>query len=177
MTTEKQIAIANMIIATGLVSKVYHSCQLLRDDQSQRFYPVYQRGAEQPYIGIDDTKGMFAYIRGNGDTTAAMAKIGSCPTTYDMAAPVRVVFFNDYEKRDFNTLVTKLSSFTFLGGLKLTRIITDTHRLLREEQPTFQHSFDGLTFYVAFDITINFLHLPSDCEQKDCVTWPNPICK
>lgn len=177
MTTAQQIIIANKILETGLVTAVYHSCQRLRDEQSQRFFPVYQKGAELPYVGIDDAKGLFAYIRSNGDMVAKVSRVGSCLNTYDMSAPLRVVFFNDHERRNFEYLVLQLSAFTFMPGLALTRIITDAQQLLRDEQPTFNHNFDGGTFYVAFDITINFLLLPNDCEQKPCEVQPNPICK
>lgn len=176
MTTEHQINIAKEILKTGLVSRVFHSCHLLRDEQAQQFFPVYKRGEDQPYIGIDDSKGLFAYIRANGDATPRDAKLGGCLHNYDMLAPLRVVFFSDNEKRDFNVLTTQLAAFTFVPPVKLVRIITDTHRLLREEQPIYTHSFDGQTFYIAFDITINFLLLPSHCEQKNCVAFPNPIC-
>lgn len=175
MTTEKQIEIANAILATGLVKKVFHSCQLLRNDQSQTMYPAYQKGAEWTYSGIDDTHGLFAYIRTNGDIIGAPFKLDSCGRTYTMTAPLRVVFFNDNEDRDQDELIRKMGSFTFLKNVNLVRIITDKFRLVREESPIFREHFDGKTFYAAFDVAVTFILLPSDCERDICIIHPNPL--
>lgn len=177
MTTDIQLRIADAIIATGLVSKVYHSCQQLRNDQNQRLYAAYKSGNEFLYAGIDDTKGMFAYIRNNGDINATQLKVASCSHSYDINAPLRVVFFSDHEEKDFNFLIERLSSFTFLDVVTLQRVIDDKWRLIREESDIFRERFDGKTFYVAFDVIANFVLLKNTCEQDACPTFPNPICK
>lgn len=177
MTTDAQIIIANKILETGLVSRVYHSCTLLKDEQSGRFFPVYKKGAEMPYTGIDDAKGLFCYIRSNGNMGAQVNRVASCEQSYDISAPMRVVFFSDNERRDFGQLVKQLAIFTFMPGLALAAIITDSYRLLKDEQPEFMHAFDGETFYIAFDITINFLLLSGACEAAACKAYVNPICK
>lgn len=174
MTTLQQIAIAEQIIKTGLVTKVFHSCQLLSDDQ-KKLYPAYQRGAEFTYTGIDDAKGLFAYIRNNGDLVGVPLKIQSCSRSYDMAAPLRVVFFNDNEDRNHEDLITKLAPLSFLTGVTLQRIITDKYRLVREESDIFRERFDGKTFYVAFDLLVAFLLLPSTCPTNVCETFVNPV--
>lgn len=175
MTTAKQIQIAEAIIATGLVGKVFHTCQLLKNENGQTMYPAYQRGAEFTYAGIDDAKGLFGYIRTNGDQIGVPFKMNSCGRTYTMTAPMRVVFFNDGEDRDHEELVRQLSTFTFIESVTLVRIITDKFRLVREESNLFRERFDGKTFYVAFDITVTFVLLPSDCERKECLVYPNPV--
>lgn len=175
MTTKQQIGIAEAIIKTGLVSKVFHSCEQLKTPDSQLLYPAYKRGGEYVYTGIDDTKGLFAYIRNNGDAVGVPLKIDSCSKSYTMTAPLRVVFFNDYEKRDFNELTTWLSSFTFLTNVNLVRVITDKFRLTREESPLFRESFDGQTFYIAFDVTVSFVLLASECDPNYCQTYLNPV--
>lgn len=175
MTTAKQIEIANAIIATELVTKVFHSCQLLRNQESQILYPAYQRGAEFTYAGIDDTRGLFAYIRTAGDMVAVPLKIQSCARTYEVTAPLRVVFFNDNESRDHEELVRQLAAFTFLTGVNLVRVITDKFRLIREESSLFREKFDGKTFYIAFDVSLTFILLPSDCETTECLVNTNPI--
>lgn len=175
MTTEKQIGIAEAIIATGLVSKVFHSCQLLKTQESQTLYPAYQIGAEFTYAGIDDTRGLFAYIRTNGDTTSVPFKIDSCRRAYTITAPLRVVFFNDNETRDHGELTRQLGTFAFLSGVTLVRIITDKFRLVREESQLFREKFDGQTFYIAFDISLTFVLSSSDCESKVCQVYANPV--
>jgi len=177
MTTDKQIEIANTILATGLVSQVFHSCEMLRDETNNVLYPAYPKGNEYTYAGIDDAKGLFAYIRTNGDQVGVPLKITSCSRSYDMDAPMRVVFFSDNEGRNHEELVRKLSSFTFMNGITLQRVITDKWRLIREESPIFRSRFDGKTFYVAFDVLVAFILLPSDCQTDLCVTHPNPLKK
>jgi hypothetical protein len=175
MTTKKQIEIAEAIINTGLVSKVFHSCQLIKDDNFVTQYPVYRQGKEYVYAGLDDTKGLFAYIRQNGDSAGVPLKIQSCGRSYDMDASLRVVFFNDNEERDQDDLLTKLSSFTFLTGVTLQRIIVDKFRLVKEESQIFRQRFDGKTFYAAFDVLVSFILLPSDCVSDPCVVYKNPV--
>lgn len=138
-------------------------------------FPVYKKGAEFVYTGIDDTRGLFAYIRENGDISSQPLKIQSCQKAYQVTAPLRVVFFHDSDKRDFGILTQQLSSFTFLQFVNLVRIITDKNRLIIEESPIFRERFDAKTFYVAFDITVKFDLMPSDCEVDNCKPIINPI--
>src|SRR3989304_5780785 len=175
MTVKQQIAIAEEIVKTGLVTKVFHSCQLLKDEQSRTLYPASQRGAEYTYAGIDDAQGLFAYIRVNGDIQGVPIKITSCNGSYTMTAPLRVVFFNDNEDRNQDDLVRRLSAFTFMRNVALVRIITDKWRLVREESSVFREKFDGKTFYAAVDINATFIHLPSDCADEACIVYPNPV--
>ena len=175
MNTAKQIEIAEEIIRTGLVGKVFHSCQLLKNDQLQTLYPAYQVGAEFTYAGIDDTRGLFAYIRTNGDIVSVPFKVQSCARAYTITVPLRVVFFNDNESRDHAELVRQLGTFAYLSGVTLVRIITDKFRLVREESSLFRAKFDGQSFYVAFDISLTFVFSASDCESKVCQVYPNPV--
>lgn len=174
MTTEKQIEIAQKILSTGLVKKVFHSVQLLTNENGI-MHPAYPKGGEFTYAGIDDTHGLFGYIRTNGDMAGVPLKIGSCIHAYTMTIPLRVVFFNDSEDRDFEWLTTKLISFTFQKSVSLNRIITDKYRLKQEESPIFREKFDGKTFYIAIDIFITLPLKPSDCETDDCIVHPNPL--
>lgn len=173
MTTEKQIEIAENILAGGLVKKVFHSVQLLTGENG-RMYPAYPKGGEYSYSGIDDTHGLFAYIRANGDFVGTPFKIGSCGHTYGMTIPLRIVFFNDGEDRNHEFLTTKLSAFTFMHNVTLNKIITDKYRLRSEESPIFREHFDGKTFYIAIDVFISVILKPSDCETDDCIVYPNP---
>lgn len=175
MITIKQIEIAQAIADGGLVKKVFHSCQLLKDDQHRTLYPAYKKGAEYTYTGIDDAIGLFCYIRSNGDIVSTLLKIASCGKNYQIIAPLRAVFFNDAEDRDFDFLIAKLSAFTFLQGVSLVKIVTDKYRLVNEESDIFRERFDGKTFYIAIDFTITLQLMPNDCESPDCSIYPNPI--
>jgi hypothetical protein len=175
MTTDLQIEMAKQILASGLVTNVYHNSQLIRDQADSQLYPAYQVGEEFLYVGVDDTKGLFCYIRTNGDLAGLPLKVASCARSYDMNAPLRVVFFNDHEERNHEQLITQLSKLTFLTGVTLQRIITDKYRLAKEESPLGRIKLDGNTFYVAFDVLAHFVLLPSTCEPTPCIVHPNPI--
>lgn len=175
MTTIQQIEIAQAILAGGLVKKVFHSVQLLRDENNNITYPAYPKGAEFVYSGIDDTHGLFAYIRTNGDYTGVPFKITSCARSYTMTAPMRIVFFNDGEDRDHEELIRQISVFTFMQNVNLVRIVKDKYRLVKEESPLFRASIDAKTFYVAIDVNVTFILLPSDCADSKCIVYPNPL--
>lgn len=176
MTTDLQIEIANAILKTGLVTKVFHSCQLIRQEDGTQLYPAYPNGKDFVYMGPDDTKGFFAYLRSSGDLTMVPELIGGCKKSYTVTAPLRVVFFHDDETRNHEDLVTKLSTFTFLANVTLARVITDKFRLVREESDLYRPSFDAKTFYTAFDITLNLVLLQEDCgPDQVCAVQQNPI--
>lgn len=176
MTTLQQLQIAQDLLATGLVKKVYHSCQLVQNQQRQRLYAAYQRGNQYIYAGVDDTKGMFAYIRSNGDIKTEVMREASCGHSYNVQAPLRVVVFHDEEPADFQWLIERLSTFTFRADIFLQRIITDRWRLQNEESDQQRVAFKPNTFYIAFDISVNFVLLRDHCNEATCPTFPNPIC-
>jgi hypothetical protein len=177
MTTSIQVEIANAILATTLVTKVFHSSELLRDNERGLLFPAYRAGADYIFIPVDDTLGLYAYIRSNGDYQATPLKIASCVRSYDMSVPLRIVFFSDNEKRDRNFLIEKLASFSFMTGVQLIRVIDDKFRLIREEAPLVREKFDGQTFYIAFDVLVKKVLSPSDCERDECEVFTNPICQ
>lgn len=176
MTTAIQMRIAQEILGTGLVTKVYHSCELVRDDQKV-LNPAYKVGAEYRLIGIDDEEGLFGYIRANGEITSVPLPLTSCNRSYTVTAPLRVVFYHDREERDEGWLLKRLTSFTFLQDVTLQRIVVDKFRLAREESDVQDPNFDGQVFYVAVDILVKTILLPSDCAEAACPVHPNPICQ
>ena len=177
MTTEEQIAIAKKIIEGGICTKVFHSAELIRDPTRGPLYPAYPKGAEYLYMGPDDTKGFFAYIRSNGNYSSVPLPTSSCQKSYEIQVPLRVVFFHDSDNRDRNFLLTKLAPFTFMQNVRLVQVIDDKFRLIREESPRFSEHFDAKTFFAAFDILVKKILLSSECEQMPCDPVTNPICK
>lgn len=174
---EKQVELAQAIVDTGLVTKVYHSCEIITDRSKGRLYAAFPRGKEYVPVAIDDTSELFAYIRYNGDVPTTPLGVGSCGRYYEAQVPLRVVFFNDYEKRDFDLLEAKLLGFTMKQNVTLTRIINDKFRLFREESDLGSPNLDGAVFYRAFDILVKILLLPDDCLNAECKSYANPLCK
>lgn len=177
MTTDIQIKIAAQILATGLVTKVYHSCELIRDGDQKTLNPAYKVGADYLIVGIDDQQGLFSYIRANGEITSVPLKLTSCRGAYEVTAPLRVVFYHDREERDEGWLLKRLATFTFLQDVTLQRVVVDKFRLAREESDVQDPNFDGQVFYVAFDVLVNAILLPSDCAEAACPVRINPMCQ
>lgn len=171
-----QINIAKALLETGIVEKVYHSCQLIQNQQNQKMFPAYQVGTEWHYAGVNDQQPAFAYIRTSGDIFSKPLAVGGCGMTYQIATPLRVVVFMAHTAEDFDYLLRRLTFFTFLPQVSLVRIIDDKWRLSREESELWAGAFAPDTFYVAFDVLVNFVLLPRDCGEKSCTIYPNPIC-
>lgn len=177
MIIEKQIEIGNALLATGLVNSVYHSAELVEDDKGVR-YPAYKVGAEQFYIGPDDTKKMFAYIRTNGSAVRQIEdKEGSCSKMYKISAPHRVVIFQDRVSGNFDAIISKLLSLTFIKDISLVSFNNNAFQLGKHESPIGTFSFDATTFYLAIDIQIKFWIFPNKCDEDPCIIYPNPICQ
>jgi hypothetical protein len=176
MITEKQIEIANVLLSTGLVDKVYHSCELVEDEKGAKF-PAYKVGDEQYYVGPDDSKKMFAYIRANGQaTTARIGMEGSCAKMYTVNAPHRIVIFQDHVKEDFDALVRQLLKVAFIQNISLISFNNNAFQLGKQESPIGKFAFDATTFYLAIDVQIKLQLRGSECDSDTCIVHPNPIC-
>lgn len=177
--TEKQIELCNAVLATRLLTRMYHSVEMVRDAQRNSATPYYPKGGagEYDFVGPDDTLSFYGYVRVSGDISATLLKVQSCARSYEASIPMRVVFFNQHEERDHASLVQQLLSVTFLTGVTLVRVITDKFKLIKDEAPQTKQNFDAATFYVAFEVLVNALLLPSHCEQDVCRTFTNPICQ
>lgn len=176
MITEKQIEIANVLLATGIVQSVYHSAELVADEKGLKF-PAYKIGNEQFYIGPDDTKKMFAYIR---QTSAAVRiredMLGGCYKLYRIYAPHRIVIFQDHVKEDFDLLSRKMLAASFLKDVSLVSFNNNAFELAKQESPIGQFSFDATTFYLAVDLQIKLTLTIDNCITDTCIVYPNPIC-
>lgn len=174
MITEKQIEIAQSLNDAG-VSVVFHSVELIEDDKGVKF-PAYKKGDEQYYVGPDDTRKMFAYIRQNGAATRAREdKEGSCSKMYLMQSPCRVVIFQDHTKEDFDALTRKLLRVGFIKDVSLVSFNANAFQLAKQESPIGDFAFDATTFYLAIDVLIKFWIFPNQCLSDECVIFPNPI--
>lgn len=175
MTIATQLLIADVLLKTTLVTRVYHSCEMILNKEG-KMYPCYPVGGEYLYVGMDDRKGLYAYIRGNGDAVATTLKLQSCARAYDVRTPMRVVFFHDNEDRDRNFLQKKLALFTSLADVTLQKIITDKYRLVKEESDVFDANIDGKVFYMAVDVLVKTILLSDTCANAECEIHQNPLC-
>lgn len=178
MITEKQIEIAKALINTGLVNSVYHSVELVEDDKGsgKAMFPAYKIGNEQFYIGPDDSKKMFAYIRLAGSSQTSKSDfIGGCTKIYSMQAPCRIVVFQDHLKDNFDTIIRKLLLVGFVKDVSLLGFTNNAFHLAKQESPLGKFAFDATTFYLAIDVQIKFLLTPDSCVQDYCSVHPNPI--
>lgn len=176
MITEKQIEIAKELLATGLVKEVYHSVEIIETKDGPKV-PAYARGSEQYYVGPDDSKGMFAYIRKTGPVKPANAEpMGSCSGMYKLAVPLRIVVFQDNVKEDHDSLIQRLLAFTFLSGVDLLSFTSNAFQLGKQEAPVGAFEFDATTFYMAIDVSAKIRITQTMCKEDTCIAHPNPIC-
>lgn len=175
MVTEKQIEIAQKLLSNNLVNKVFHSVELVEDDKGVK-YPAYKVGNEQYYVGPDDTKQMFAYIRTNGAARVSNTTLeGSCSKMYTMNVPTRVVIFQDHNKEDFDALIRRMLVVGFLKDVDLVGYNNNSFQLGKQESQIGKFAFDSTTFYLAIDLIIKVNLRGSECESDKCIVYPNPI--
>lgn len=178
MIVEQQIEIAKRILALGAgVQQVFHSAELVRDPQRGIVGPAYRLpgGQEYKYVGLEDAQGFSAYIRYNGDAVATNLKVGSCAGYSTLIYPLRVVAFNDQESRDHGVLTDWLSQLSYLPNVSLTRIVVDKFALIKAESDQVRAHFDASVYYVAFDLLVNAISLPSNCAPDLCRVFDNPL--
>lgn len=177
MITQRQIEIANVLLGTGLVNSVYHSVELLEDEKGIK-YPGYKMGAEQFYVGPDDEKKMYAYIRQNGPTLKVDERLeGSCSKMYKMSSPQRVVIFQDHVKDNFDGMIKRFLAVGFLKDVTLVSFNNNLPQLLRQEAKVGDFKYDSTTFYLAIDLQVKFWISGHLCNDEDlCTVHPNPIC-
>jgi hypothetical protein len=174
MITEKQIEIAKSLNSAG-VGVVYHSAELIEDDKGVKF-PAYKVGDEQYYVGPDDTKKMFGYIRQSGPATRVRETLeGSCAKMYLMQAPCRVVIFQDHTSENHDALARKFLRVAFIQGVSLISFSTNAFQLGKQESPIGKFAFDATTFYLAIDLQVKFWIFTNQCEDDECEVFPNPI--
>ena len=154
MITEKQIEIAQALLVAG-VNSVYHSCELIEDEKGEK-YPAYKKGNEQYYVGPDDSKSMFAYIRNLGAVPVSRTTLeGSCSKLYQLEAPHRIVIFQDSVKDDFDSLINKFLSVAFIKDVSLVSFNHNAYILGKQESPIGKFAFDATTFYLAIDVLLS----------------------
>lgn len=178
MIVEQQIEIAQRILSLGAgVQQVFHSVEVVRDPQRGIVGPAYRLpgGAEYRYVGLEDAQGFTAYIRYNGDAVASALNVGGCTGYARLFYPLRVVLFNDRETRDHGVLTDLLSQLSYLPNISLTRIVVDKFALVKAESDQVRASFDASVYYVAFDLLVTSLSLPSTCAVDLCRVFENPI--
>lgn len=175
MITEKQIEIAMELIGTKLVNKVFHSVELVESEKGK--FPAYKIGAEEYYVGPDDTRGRFAYIRQSGSAqTVREDAVGSCSRMYKLRVPMRIIIFKDREEKNHEAITNKFLRIAFLKDVSLVAYSTNAFALAKQESSIGDYAFDARTFYLAIDIYVKFQLLQNDCDEDLCLTHSNPIC-
>lgn len=176
MIVDIQKDIADALIKTGLIKKVYHSVQLIEDKKGVKF-PAYKVGDEQFDLVPDDSKDRLCYIRQTGKLVTDQVSLeGSCSSLYKMKVPLRIVVFKDHEKDDFESITLKLLTATFLKNINLASVSNNAYELGRQECPVSDFNFDATTFYIAIDVIAKFSINSNMCEIPACIVHPNPFC-
>jgi len=173
----KEIELGQYLVNNGIVTRFFHSAELFNDKERGNLYPVIRVGDEFTYIGVDDTRSRFAYIRLTGDPTASGVPLAikGCSKSYNVICPVRLVVFNDWESEIREQLINKILAVTFFHHVSLIRYSANAGQLSREESPIGEFEFGGKTFYLAIDLNIVIPLMSNSCDEI-CDPFPNPIC-
>lgn len=168
------------LLQTKFFKQVYHSVTLQPRLQGGGYSPAAQVNGRYVYVGPDDTKGFAAYVRQTGTMEVQGVKeaLGGGQFRYKMKVPMRAVFFNDKEGRNFEDLTAALTKAIIKTPLvDLARINPLREDVLRNEVPSGAFKFKTSTYYVSIDFFI-ILFLQSDnCEQVlTCSDLANPFC-
>lgn len=159
----------------NIVTRVYHSVTM--QDKGGKRYPAYKVGDDFFYVGIDDTKRMSCYLRQTGAMVVGKSEFftGSAKAYY-VTVPYRLVFFNDFEGRNFDELTAKILQGVFLPGITLIRYYNDGNELMKVETSPELFRLGGTSFYKAVDLAVSFWMKPDNCEMEvGCTNIENPI--
>jgi hypothetical protein len=169
--------VIDYILNSGLADRVFHNVSIWDGGNGERF-PAYKHGDDFLYVGIDDRRKMNCYIRQTGDVSKlSMDLLDSCSKSYITRIPYRFVFFNDFERRDFDYLHEWIISITLKRNIDFVRFITDAARIKQEETIVKGFIFGGTTFYCALDLMVAHRVQASNCVQPiECESLPNPFC-
>lgn len=173
MFVDKQIEIAKKLVDAGLLTKVYHSVFFVENETGK--YASYRSGDEFYYVGADDRKGRYGYLREAGPTLVHRHELVSGTSkSYYLDATFRLVVFNDFEKEDRNEIIRRLIKFSFGHGIFLKAIHTDPFEVAKTETIKMDYNFGGNTLFISIEFVIRQLVNEGDCEGE-CIIYPNPI--
>lgn len=176
MNVSTQYSLANELFQSGLFSKVYHSVELIEDEQGVVF-PIYRKGSEGYYVGPDDTKGRFAYIREMPEQSYSNEPHDCGTYLHKSNAVMRLVVFSAHESVNFSLLEEKIFNELIKNGSVVTRTYSGVKTLKQLETRFKKEKAFGLdTFYSAFDFKLEKFFIPNDCEDDICKEFKNPIC-
>ena len=172
-----QLEIAQRLIANTPIETVYIGVGINKKDG--KALPTYPTGSGFEYVGLDDTKGLFAYIRNIGEWRFEMIKPKSCGYLYNIAIPLRLVVVGVNRGLELDNLILKI--FDLLNPKTLIqRAIVEPDQLFALEQAgidsdkVFFNQFDN---YFAVDFQMFVTISSSACVELNCNLENYKICK
>lgn len=162
MTYDIQKAIARKLISKGLVTTAYICAYLI--DKNGVLIPAYPAGNRFEYVGADDTKGNYAYIRENGEWQFEQkTQLGCSMWLYRVTIPMRVVFYGGDGNRD--SKISVCMSALHENSCIVKNVITDKYQLFKTEQRGAEDRlFPHDKTYFAIDFNILQLLTSNECE-------------
>jgi hypothetical protein len=166
------------VISTRLVTGIFHSVKMQTKDGISK--PVAPINGIFEGVGIDDRKGFTAYCRQTGPADVDKTeKIGGCNSKiYTFSVPHKIVFFNQEEKRDHDTIMAKLTAAVMgTKSVRIQRLLTLPDDIIRTEAPNGRFNFREDTFYSAIDFLLLLKIGEDTCATEiSCEGTPNPFC-
>ena len=172
-----QLEIAQRLVANTPIETVFIGASIVKKDG--KAMPTYPTGSGFEYIGLDDTKSLFAYIRNIGEWRFEMVKPKGCGYLYNIAIPLRLVVIGLNKGLEFDNLILKV--FDLLNSKTLIqRAIVEPDQLFAIEQAgvdadkVFFTQYDN---YFAIDFQMFATVSSTACVELNCNLENYKICK
>jgi len=159
------------------IQKIYTDVIILNNSDGNRF-PVYAQGEEYIYVGIDDSKYMCCYIRQTSDLKVVKTTFeGGCKKVLQTETAYKLVIFNDYEKRNFDSLNLNLISCFYGQYIDMVALIVDEEKIIKTESKPKNFNLGPTSYFVAVDFVVKNTIYQNTCLEINCDSNTNPICK
>lgn len=167
------------VLNTGLVNQVFHST-LISKTPDGHIKPVAPVNGVYEYVGIDDTRGFYAYCRQAGDVeTIREEPIGAGQRLYHTQTLHRIVFFNKKESRVHEDITAQLlkAVLSVPKEVRFRKAILLPEQLLQQESPTGKFVFEPDMYYAGIEFYV-LLKLQADTCPVEfrCEGLANPFC-
>lgn len=173
MFYEYQKKIAEKLLKNTVLETVFVNAQLLERDKD--IFPAYRENNEFVYLGVDDTKGLFAYVRQTDNVRLETVYTEGCNYLYRANTPFRIVFCGLHTH--FNSEQVCLFAIMSLGSLPivLNQIILDSKKLFDLENKLKKDIvFSENMLYAAIDVVLSTPFSLLDCQAElECLVSKN----
>lgn len=163
------------IVNIGIVDKLFIS-KVIKKHGKQ--YPVYAKGDEYEYIGIDENKCRVGYARQLDESSFTEINLGGCDKMYKQVDSYRLVIFDKNFDGNKDFFLNILKGQFSAKNITLKRVWNHSSSLLNSEQ-FFDTEIELMPANLYLAIDFIFEVKPKCCPQNEdiCIDFKPIICK